>query len=141
MRADHGQIMRLRDVLACDEPRAHAGESIGALVSTRIRHPGVDVLGRRGIVIDRMDGPIMERILAAHGRRGNVVMNGVAKYVVIRVRGFDVFCTLAYDDRELGLRMGSAIFGQANDLSAMANERAGRLDEHGGVFWPGHYAL
>src|SRR5512142_1384768 len=100
--------MRIGDLVPGDDPWPHTRERVGALVAARIADPGVYILDLRGVITLRMYGPIMKRVLSPHGRRSDVVMDGVAENVVVGVRGTNGLCRPTDDDRELRLGMGAA---------------------------------
>ena len=58
---------------------------------------------------------VMKGVLAAHGRRRNVVVDGVAENVIVSVARGDVLGCLADHHRQLGLRMHSSIVRLALD--------------------------
>ncbi len=77
-----------------------------------------------------MNGAIVEGIFTSHRRGGDVVVNRVAKDVVVRAPGRYVLRGLADDRSQFRLGMRASVFGPAFDCAAMSDERTRRLDEH-----------
>src|SRR5437660_826094 len=132
----YAQIVRIRDLILRDQPRSHAGERVGALVAARIADPGIDVLDLLRIPGLGMDGTIVKRVLAAHRRRGDVVVNRITEDVVIRALGGYILGRPADDHRQLRFRVRPPVLRAAFDSATVSYEGAPGLDEHRRMIGP-----
>src|SRR5690606_8075736 len=71
--AENGQVVRVANLVACDEPRADRAERVAALVSSGVRQVLLDPLGLLRVFLAGVDGVVVEAVLGAHAVARDVV--------------------------------------------------------------------
>src|SRR3546814_19077177 len=82
-----------------------------------------------------MHRPVVERILAPHRRRRDVVVDGISEDMAQRGLSGNVLGFSSDYDRQLWFRVSTPILGPAFDHLAMAYERRRRLHESSRMLW------